>query len=64
MLLETSHPKAGNIKQIGNPLKFSDVTEESDAPPSLLSQHTVEILRNLVGCSDQTIKQLRKESII
>ena len=64
MLLEISHPKAGNIRQIGNPLKFSDVTEESDAPPSLLSQHTAEILRNLVGCSDQTIKQLRKESII
>jgi formyl-CoA transferase/CoA:oxalate CoA-transferase len=64
MLSELEHPKAGKIKQIGIPMKFSESPVEIGSPPPLLSQHTKEILKSLVGCSNEELAQLKKEGII
>lgn len=64
MLVEIEHPKAGRIRQIGIPMKFSETPGKIKAPPPLLGQHTKEILRSLLGYSENDIDQLKKEGII
>ena len=49
MQVNITHPKAGEIGQIGIPMKFSETTPEIRDPPPLLGQHTDEILRTLLG---------------
>ena len=64
MLVEIEHPKVGKIKQIGIPMKFSETPGEIKVPPPLLGQHTEEILKNLLGYSEEEINQLRSEEVI
>jgi formyl-CoA transferase/CoA:oxalate CoA-transferase len=64
MLSEMQHPKAGKIKQMGIPMKFSETPGEIGPPPPLLSQHTKEILKSLAGCSNEEIDQLKEEGVI
>jgi len=64
MLLELEHPKIGRIKQLGSPLKFSLTPIEIKTPPPMLGQHTVEVLKNILGYSDDEIEKLKKEGII
>jgi len=64
MLVEIEHPKVGKIKQIGIPMKFSETPGQIKAPPPLLGQHTEEILKNLLGYSEEEINQLRSEEVI
>lgn len=52
------------VKLIGSPLKLSDTpTEYRDAPP-VLGQHTQEILKNLLGHTDEEVAALLKKEII
>lgn len=60
IIKEIEHPLGGKIKTVDNPIKMTRLEGEHQAPPTF-SQHTEEILRNLLGYSDKEIKQLRKE---
>jgi formyl-CoA transferase/CoA:oxalate CoA-transferase len=64
MLVEIEHPTLGKIKQIGIPIKFSDMPLTIKSPPPLLGQHTTEILQNWLGYSIDDINQLKKEGVI
>jgi crotonobetainyl-CoA:carnitine CoA-transferase CaiB-like acyl-CoA transferase len=64
MLYEVDHPVMGNIKQIGTPMKFSKTPCVLDAYPPQLGEHTLEVLRNIVGYKDNKILKLKEEGVI
>jgi len=61
MLLEMRHPKAGKARLIGNPMKFSETPVQIKTPPPWLGERTAEVLKNLLGYSDDDILKLRLE---
>jgi len=63
MLVTMEHPKAGTIKQIGTPFKFSVSTTDLSLYPPELSEHTDEVLGEL-GYSESEIKALREKGVI
>lgn len=63
MVHELMHPKAGNIKLTGIPIKLSDTPGEILTAPPILGQHNEEILIEL-GYSDKDIDEMRGEQVI
>ena len=61
-IIEVDHPKAGKIKEVGFPWKFSKFTPKAGIAPEL-GEHNLEILHGL-GYSDADIAQLKKEEVI
>jgi len=64
MLIETEHPRGGKLRQAGNPIKMSENPGKNFAPPPMLGQHTGEILKTVLGFSEEKIQELRKEKVI
>jgi len=63
MLVETTHPKAGRVRQIGVPIKFSETPGEIRMPAPEIGEHTEEILGEL-GFAQEEIDRLRKMGVI
>jgi crotonobetainyl-CoA:carnitine CoA-transferase CaiB-like acyl-CoA transferase len=63
MVVETLHPRAGKIKQIGVPLKFSETPGEIRSPAPEFGEHTEEILKEL-GYQPEEIEGLKKKGVI
>jgi crotonobetainyl-CoA:carnitine CoA-transferase CaiB-like acyl-CoA transferase len=57
MIVETAHPKAGRVRAIGLPIKFSDTPGDTRRAAPLLRQHTREVLRDH-GFSDAQINEM------
>lgn len=47
MIVETDHPRAGRVKGIGHPVKYSGETPPAARPAPLLGQHGREVLAEL-----------------
>ena len=63
MVIEVDHPKAGRVKALGHPVKFSETRAEFKRPAPLLGEHTREVLKDL-GYDDARIDELAKEGAI
>jgi len=63
MLVETFHPRAGRVKQIGVPIKFSATPGEIRDPAPEIGEHTEEILKGL-GYTEEEIVRFRKKGVI
>jgi crotonobetainyl-CoA:carnitine CoA-transferase CaiB-like acyl-CoA transferase len=64
MRVKIIHSKAGEICQIGIPMKFSDTKPEIRNPPPLLGEHTDEVLHTLLGYAPKRIVELHEKGIV
>ena len=63
MWVDIDHPRAGRIKQINFPVKFSETpgTVERHAP--LLGEHSREVLTELLGITEERFKELVRAGV-
>lgn len=64
IIVEWEHPKAGRVRGIGIPVKFSETPGEIRRPAPLMGQHTVEILKEFAGYSDEEIRELQSQGVV
>ena len=62
-VVEVDHPERGKYLSVGNPIKLSDSPSNVTRSP-LLGEHTDEILKEIVGLSDEEIKSAREEGAV
>ena len=62
MIVETDHPKAGRVKTLGLPVKFSETPGAVRGPAPLLGQHSRAILAE-IGYSEPQIAQMVTQGI-
>jgi len=61
---EVVHPKVGKMKVIKSPINYSKTPDEIRTPPSLLGEHTEEILAGVLNLSEAEIQALKEKTII
>jgi len=64
MVVEADHPTAGRLRLAGRPIKFPGAPQRPSTAPPTLGQHTVQVLRDELGCSDAEIAALRRDGVI
>jgi crotonobetainyl-CoA:carnitine CoA-transferase CaiB-like acyl-CoA transferase len=64
MVTEWNHPLRDALRLVANPMKMSETPVRADHPPPLLGEHTDEVLRNVLGWTDERIGAARKEGAI
>ncbi len=62
-IVEVDHPERGKYLTIGNPIKLSDSPADVGRSP-LLGEHTDEILKDVLGMSDDDIATAREQGAI
>ena len=63
MVVETEHPAAGRVRNIGIPVKLSETPGAFRRPAPALGEHTDEVLREL-GVSDARAAELRTSGAV
>jgi formyl-CoA transferase len=63
MIVDVPHSQRGTFKTVGSPLKLSDSPVEIRQSP-LLSEHTAEVLREVMGYDQAKVEQLRQEGVV
>ena len=61
---EVVHEKIGKMKVVASPINYSKTPDEIRTPPSLLGEHTDEILANVLNLSETDIAALKENSIV
>jgi crotonobetainyl-CoA:carnitine CoA-transferase CaiB-like acyl-CoA transferase len=64
MVQEVDHPTAGPMKLLGPVAKLSRTPAAIRSAPPALGWHTDEVLRELLGYSDETLAELRRTGAI
>ena len=59
---EFTHPKAGRVRTIGNPIAFEEPNPPPDRSP-LLGEHTVEVLAEL-GYGESDVRRMMQENVV
>lgn len=62
-VVEVDHPDRGKYLTVGNPIKLSDSPSDVARSP-LLGEHTDDILRDVVGMSDEEIAAAKAEGAV
>jgi crotonobetainyl-CoA:carnitine CoA-transferase CaiB-like acyl-CoA transferase len=61
MVREVPHTLGGEIRVLGNPIKFSRSAENEFRSPPTLGQHTESVLRETLGYTSAQIESLRQQ---
>jgi len=64
MIMTVSHPTAGELRLVGNPVKLSGAAPHTDRPAPALGEHTEAILTGELGLSAETLADLRRRSVV
>jgi formyl-CoA transferase len=64
LAVETEHPTAGTVQSSGFPYTFSQTPAEVRLPPPMLSQHTEEVLVELLNYSSGEVAGLREREVV
>ena len=56
---EVDHPRAGKVRVIGSPVRMSGTPAKKPTPSPTLGQHTSEVLKDVLGISDDEIARLK-----
>jgi len=64
MVAKLSHPVAGEVKVVANPVRFSATPARSESAPPLLGQHTMDVLEGLLGLGPGELEDLRMRRVI
>jgi crotonobetainyl-CoA:carnitine CoA-transferase CaiB-like acyl-CoA transferase len=64
MVTQWQHPLQPALALVSSPMKLSATPVRSDLPPPLLGQHTEEVLRELLDCSDERLAELKYKQVI
>jgi len=64
MLVEITHPILGRVVYPGNPIKFSVTSDLRYDSAPMLGEHSIQILKDILGKSDEDIKKLQDIKII
>ncbi len=62
--LDLSHPLAGKVPLVGNPIKMSKSGPGYERPPPMLGEHTDEVLREVAGLDETAIAALRSHGVL
>ncbi|QSO47038.1 CaiB/BaiF CoA transferase family protein [Alicyclobacillus mengziensis] len=63
LIWQTNHPVTGDLRMLGNPMKFRGTTLGVALPPPCLGEHTDPILRE-IGLSNDDIQKLRQSGVV
>jgi CoA:oxalate CoA-transferase len=63
-LVHMIEPEAGDMVTENVPLRLSDTPGKVRGLAPLMGEHTYEIAKNLLGLSDEEIKQLDEEKVL
>jgi crotonobetainyl-CoA:carnitine CoA-transferase CaiB-like acyl-CoA transferase len=64
MLIEHDNPVHGKVKYPGNPLKLQKTPPDTSKRAPLLGEHTEEILKSILGYSQENIEKLKKNRTV
>ncbi len=63
IIAEVRHPERGVFKTVGCPIVLSDSPVEIKSSP-LLGEHTFEVLQELLGYSEEQVKELQAQGVV
>ncbi|MBI3168183.1 MAG: CoA transferase, partial [Chloroflexi bacterium] len=64
MLVEMQHPTIGALPLVGSPLKMGGTPVEYRLPPPLMGEHTKDVLKEILGFSEEKVTQLIKRGCV
>jgi crotonobetainyl-CoA:carnitine CoA-transferase CaiB-like acyl-CoA transferase len=64
MVNEWDHPVRPGLRLVASPMKLSATPVRQDLPPPMLGQHTEDVLREVLGASDERIAALRAGKVL
>jgi len=64
MVETVQHPAIGPLKMVGLPIKASESPGSVRLAPPMLGEHTDEVLREVLGCTDERVESLRSDGAI